>query len=682
MKVDQVHKRRNATMCGRDGLKERSQAVLCLRFALIAAVVLAALGAGQLCSAEIEDNTVALPEAVESDGQIWVVTEFILSYGGGDHPGLATTDELMNLEITLGLTKDGYVAPRAGIPEFRLRLSEVPGLSLQRFYTSGLFTINSALVNFFKQKNLIGIYVLPHEDDISGRIVGKGRTIWKDEREGRTSLRVVIWTAVVTHLRTLAFGDRIPKEDRIDHPRHARILQHSPVRPYREGDTQRVDLLNKADLDRYVYRLNRHPGRRVDVSVASAEEPGGVNLDYLVNENKPWLVYVQLTNTGTDATSEWRERIGYINNQFTGNDDIFAIDFITAEGDEVNALIGSYDAPLFGSDRFRYRIYASWSEFTASEVGISNEEFVGHSRTFGAEVSANVYSYKQFFFDTFVGARWQTIYVKNRSLSAIAPSGQDDFLIVSAGFRWERFTDTASTQGSLSVEQNLAALAHTSTGSIEPLGRLAPEKSWYVILFDTTHSFFLEPLLNREAWEDTSPETEEASQLAHEIMLRFRGQYAMGERLIPQVEMTVGGMMSVRGYDESVVVGDTAFVGTAEYRFHLPRTFRIQREPEKTSLFGRPFRFAPQEIYGRPDWDLIFRTFLDVGQTRTSHKRSVYEDNNTLVGTGLGVEFQFKRYVSLRLDWGYALRDVESLGGTKSTGAGDSKLHFMATFIY
>ena len=91
------------------------------------------------------------------------------------------------------------------------------------------------------------------------------------------------------------------------------------------------------------------------------------------------------------------------------------------------------------------------------------------------------------------------------------------------------------------------------------------------------------------------------------------------------------------------------------------------------------FRFAPQEPFGRADWDLIFKGFLDVGSTDIAFAQPG-EDSYTLVGTGVGVEFQFKRYLTARLDWGFALEDVRD-GGTDVT-AGDSRVHVSLTFLY
>jgi hemolysin activation/secretion protein len=184
---------------------------------------------------------------------------------------------------------------------------------------------------------------------------------------------------------------------------------------------------------------------------------------------------------------------------------------------------------------------------------------------------------------------------------------------------------------------------------------------------------YLEPVLNREAWED--PSTPESSTLAHELFLHFRGQWAFDYRLIPQVQQVMGGLYTVRGYPQSVVAGDTALIGTVEYRYHLPRALDLQKEPGE--LFGETFRAAPQYVYGTPDWDLILKGFLDVGQTIVSQPFS-FEDDHTLIGAGVGLEFLYRRNLNVRLDWGFVLEELDG----RDVNSGSNRLHVVATILF
>src|SRR6185503_13152154 len=94
-------------------------------------------------------------------------------------------------------------------------------------------------------------------------------------------------------------------------------------------------------------------------------------------------------------------------------------------------------------------------------------------------------------------------------------------------------------------------------------------------------------------------------------------------------------------------------------------------------IFGEPFKWAPQQAYGRADWDLILRGFCDVGRTIISDS-PLAEQEETLIGAGVGAEFVFKRNLSVRVDWGIALEEVESSG----VSAGSNRFHIVATLLF
>jgi hemolysin activation/secretion protein len=82
-------------------------------------------------------------------------------------------------------------------------------------------------------------------------------------------------------------------------------------------------------------------------------------------------------------------------------------------------------------------------------------------------------------------------------------------------------------------------------------------------------------------------------------------------------------------------------------------------------------------VFGLPDWDLIFKGFLDVGRTFISDRLS-FEDDETLIGAGVGLELIYRRNLNLRVDWGFALEDVDST----DTDAGSSRVHFVGTILF
>ena len=405
----------------------------------------------------------------------------------------------------------------------------------------------------------------------------------------------------------------------------------------------------------------------METSVAASSQPGGVSLDFLVMENKPLSLFAELSNTGTQQEGYFRQRYGLFHSQLTGNDDTLSLEYMTSDFDRSNAFFGKYESPFGGNERMQWSIAGDWSEFVADEFGVLNDAFTGQSWSITANATANIHQDGAFFLDLVGGVRLQNVSVENNLLNT---DGSEDFLIPFIMLEADHLGDWSNFTGSLGLEVNV--LSHDQE-ELTTLGRFDPADYWARMNWSFAFWTFLEPLLNPDAWKD--PSTPDSSTLAHELMLYFGGQFAFNSRLLPQFQYVMGGMYSVRGYPQSVAAGDTGMVGKIEYRYHLPRAFAVN--PEPIELFGSKFRAAPQHVYGRPDWDLMLCTFLDVGVTEQSHPL-FFEEDETLVGTGVGLEFIYRQNFRFRLDWGFPLRDMESAG----VKVGDERLYVSGSIIF
>lgn len=625
------------------------------------AVVQEAPAAAQFPSLD-ESN---LPPAITTlDGRDYIVQQFRLRYQSVV-PGQPDLTEFATLPITLGLTREGYIAPRAGVPLVQIRLGDVFPGSGARFFQSAIGQISLAMLTALQSRQLLGLYVVPDSADID-----PGTS--QDLRGDRRTLTLVVWTGAVEELRTVASGDRLPADaPRINNPIHQSLKDRSPVQP---GGLLRAD-----QLDDYAVRLNRLGGRRVDIAIAPTRQPGRVILDYLVSESRPWALYGQVSNTGTRQTGEWRNRFGFMHSQLTNVDDTFRLDYSTSDFDQTHAVTASYERP-FGDGTWKLRPYGSWNKYTAADVGFSGSDFLGEGYSAGVEVEKLLWQDREWFLDAYAGGRYDFNDVDNR---AVLIAGNAATFTPYLGARLSRQRDEVATRINLAVEHMSPGFTGVTERELEVLGRASPDNSWTVLRWDAEHSFYLEPLIDPDDFfTNTSepaeglPDWKPGQSLAHELAFSTRGQVT-ADRLIPQAQQVAGGFYSVRGYPESIAAADSVFIATAEYRLHLPRALR-PRDPSSTPLFGRPFRFAPPQAYGRADWDLIFRAFVDWGRTITTERRS-FEDNQTLLGAGLGVELQFQSNITLRVDWGAALRGV---GGNDPVDAGDNRFHIALTILY
>ncbi|MFW5653096.1 MAG: hypothetical protein ACOC0P_03545, partial [Planctomycetota bacterium] len=286
---------------------------------------------------------------------------------GGSGGGLPPIEELMQQEASLirqgstvrGFPFDAITSPedevrreellRAELAEAGWELVSVPVTELAAAIERGEVTqvdvnavaaIGRVMVQSINDRGIVGIWIDQEFPDDASVDEGDPQPLVLELNTGR-----------VSQLRTVAAGDRIGETERIDHPKHDRIRERAPVEvvPMREaaGEDDEVfdpeeeqrfrdeaydrgeGLINRDELSDYAMRLSRHPNRRVDIAIAPGVNDTAV-VDLLVQEQKQWTIFSQVSNTGTASTSEWRQRFGFFHTQFTGNDDVFAVEYITA----------------------------------------------------------------------------------------------------------------------------------------------------------------------------------------------------------------------------------------------------------------------------------------------------------------------------------------------------------------
>lgn len=581
-----------------------------------------------------------------------------------ENPGHPPADSLLDAVIQVVQTPEGF-APAAG-PEgaISLRLRDLPSTPDARFTDAGLAALSPAVVQRMRDLGFVGVYVTPDPAQfgvVDGRVV--------DTRvEGDTSLTLQVTTGVVTEVRTMALGERVPPDQTLNNPLHKRIRDKSPVQPYAAGSDRRNDLLRRDLIDDYTFRLSRFDWRRVDVSVAApGDQPGAVTLDYIVTENRPWLLFAQLSNTGSASSDAWREHFGFIHNDLTNHDDVLTLDYQTANFRDVHALYGAYERPFSFSDRLRWKVHGSWYKYIASDLGFPDADFRGDGWFAGGELKWNFFQHRDLFLDLITGIRFENVHVENE-LAAV--EGDTDLLVPSVALRLERHRDASRLDAQVGLDFNWASAAGTDE-DLDALGRVAADDNYAVFRGEIVHSFFLDPVFRKDP--------ENAKGLAHEILWSVKGQYALGNRLIPNEEQVAGGLYTVRGYPHAIVAGDNAIIGSAEYRFHLPRALEPRVDPG--TFAGKPFRWRPQYPYGPTDWDLVLKAFVDAARVTNTDRQS-FEVDHTLLGAGVGAEFSLTRRFSVRTDLGFALKELEDETGESMVDAGHAELHIVITLVY
>lgn len=611
---------------------------------------------------------------------------------------------------------DDDVAP-PGAKTVKFRLNEIPAGS--RLTVSALRVVIEQVLHTLKSReDLLGVIVELGPNQLDLEALG-----WALNPEGARTLKLIAIPAIVNQVRTIDGGDpsrnnlwaflydlithKKPSADelaedagRINLPSQARFRERSPIQP---GDPQTATLRRRT-LEDYLARQSRNPNRRVDAVVvpaavrategqeapagsaadapdaassAAAQKadietpsgfasnyPGTVGIDYLVTQSKPWMVYGQVSNTGTESTNKWVERVGFQNTDLLGNDEYLSIEYLTNSFDATNALVGYFEAPVGKSEVLRWRVTGDWLDYTASDVGFARAQFDGTSWGAGADLTYNFAQFGRLFLDAVAGARYFDIRVTDTFLDS---TGDQAFLTPYVGLRASEVSRLATTDCVVNFRFDTPGATGVSADELTLLGRLFPDEQFYILDWDLYQSFYIDQWFQRSNEQPT---------LAHEIAARFKGQYSFDTRLIPQEMAVLGGLYSVRGYPQSIVSGDSAVVLNLEYRLHVAQLFGVDADPKPLLEVGQPFRMRPQFGYGGTDWGFMVRAFYDVGRVFYAQPLS-YEQDQTLMGAGLGVEFQFFQNLNLRVDWGVALQSVPGL-----VDAGDSQVYFVGTISF
>ncbi len=599
-------------------------------------------------------------ETEPENNQLYSVGRFNLQYHT-QRKGQVPLSELEGMSMTFGKTEKGLTAPHQADERFQWTLGSPP----DQTYDLSPEAINyagSRILEELNQRGLIGVYVRVSPTNICPQTA--------DDLRDDSTLDFVIYTTSIAQVRTVASGQRFENEtEKANLDAHQKIIDRSPLK---EGDT-----LRERELDNYAVRLSQHPRRYVSTTLAAADQPGQAELDYKIYEDRPWLAYFQLSNTGTESTNETQQRFGVSHTQLTGRDDILNLDYITSGFDEVHFVLGSYQIPVKWLQS-NLRTYGRWNRYKAADVGVWEREFKGEGWQAGTELNWNLYQRGELFVNLFGGARWEESKVKQP-----VPDAQwhrEPFFLPYAGIEFERYTRTKQFNLTLDVERNSSSVANTDEDGIDELGRLDSDIDWTIMNLRARHAMFLEPLFRGDNFDN--PDDPSTSTLAHNLALELTGQTVFNDkRLTPSAKRSIGGTYTVRGYPESAVSGDDALVMRAEYRYHLPRALEPSPEPGRIPLFGRPFRFAPQNVYGQADWDLALMVFCDYGRT-LNNQRTAFELNRTLFGAGVGAEFDLLRSLKLRLEWGRALESLRDQNDEIDVKRGNQELHFGLTLMF
>jgi hemolysin activation/secretion protein len=386
---------------------------------------------------------------------------------------------------------------------------------------------------------------------------------------------------------------------------------------------------NQKKLDDFVNSLNLNPDRYVSAVVSKGREPRSLAVSYDIYEANPWHYFLQMDNSGT-RDRQWNPRIGLVNTNLLGIDDIFTAVYQAPWDSEIEdnySLYGSYDFPLLGP-QLRLNLYGGHSEFDISpETGLL--DFLGRGTVYGGTLRYNVLQTKGWFVDI----KGTLEHTRSKVTPSLFPSflGTDiKFWLLGGGLDLHREDDLSNT---FLTFERFESLGGESGVDEFRLARTNSDSDFTIYQAAAAHSQYLDPnKVNR-------------------LSATFRWVLP-DERLVPAKMTVFGGMYSVRGYDEYEFVADGGILASAQYEFDLVKH-------EESTGIGKTQTEQGQgeKPYLRKLAPLVF---FDYGRAKIRHPVGTEKGHEELMSVGVGTIVELGDHFSGAVYYGYPLTATDN----------------------
>ena len=374
--------------------------------------------------------------------------------------------------------------------------------------------------------------------------------------------------------------------------------------PQKEGE-----LFDIVELEKDVLDFNRYnEGVKLTANLKAGEKPGTTDIELVADENFPFHIMGIMDNAGRYNTGSIR-----------GGAMIYA-DSLFGHRDRMS--LGSYFSRGAQSPFFDYNFPVNKYDGRVGFMFSSTFADVKYGPLVPLKIGSNAYQYSLYYTQPIVRkpgfelkAYGGLNYKRARTFSDIAIL--DDWL--------------GSTDNITSAEVALMMRKDTKYGI------------WYLNQ-DAYYSF---PIFNSDRdnnYFKYSGSIVRLHDFSHGIIGQLRSNYQIipGDKRIPYLDqMQTGGLATVRGYSEGMMIGKNGYFISGELMFPiLPREITSPRTGEKIPFIGRYVKGA---------------VFADTAGIFPTASEDIYGGSYFAASVGMGLRVQLPGDLSARLYWGYPL---------------------------
>lgn len=379
---------------------------------------------------------------------------------------------------------------------------------------------------------------------------------------------------------------------------------------------------NSRRLSRSLKIANAHSAKFAQISFSQGSELDSIDATVRVVDQEPAALFVALDNSGTEDTEEVRMTLGYQQSNLFDRDQMLTASFTTAPEDTSKASqFGiSYRLPLYQHGAALEFLISS-SDVDSGEVA-DNFEISGKGTVVSAVYTRPILTDGSFNHDWSVGVQ-DKLFENNLSFAGI-PLGSDvRSRPLTLKYRLSNRINSAAVSGYFALVANIAGGSDNEDEDYA-INRVGAAADWSVVRFGGDYSYFF-----GSNWRLTG---------------RLDAQFS-SEVLISGEQFGVGGMSSLRGFEERSVLGDSGI--------------NLRLEAWAPPLAG-------VQLIG----------FLDFAKVELENPQIGEEESLSPSSYGLGLRWNWKRQLSLSLDFG---RISEGVGEQME---GDSKAHVSLVYRF
>lgn len=383
---------------------------------------------------------------------------------------------------------------------------------------------------------------------------------------------------------------------------------------------------NTREVGRALDFANTSPARTLYLTMREAREAGAIDAEVRVEERRPWLLFSALNNIGTEDTGRLRLSVGAQHSDLFNRDHRFAASYTMSpdNADDVTQIGLQYQIPLY-FDSSTLSVFYIHSDVDVGEVG-GFFDVSGAGDFFGISYShrmLNIGNYSH---------GWQLSLqdrqFENQFAGDVRKVRSRPFMV---GYDGAYRTTRARYAFYVNFAKNVTNGAHNDDRAYLDSPRVGAEASWEALRFGGSVTFFLPRQWMVRTLVD--------AQLAD-------------EPLIAGEQFGVGGMSSVRGFEEREIAGDSGYRGSLE-------------------IWSPPADFIP---------GLRALFFYDIGQKSTKDALAFEPDSDTIASVGGGLRWQWQEQMGINVDYGYSLAGVQQPGLRRTKDS--VKWHFTLYYRY